>query len=447
MPRLKPAASDQKTTLALADLRHEITAAFSDHVQKCADRYQFELKEAISELRSKPLILLLGNYSTGKSTLVNEFLGGKIQETGQAPTDDAFTLITSEGNDEAAVGHEGPGPLEILRRHDPNLVNHFRVKKIANPKLENLSIIDTPGMLDSADEGRPYDYPMVIADLCAIADLIVFLFDPHKTATVKESCDIVETVVAKPGIDARTIYVLNRVDDCEKIGDLIRVYGSLCWNLSRLTRRKDIPRILMCYAETADSRSSRPKFLADLTNQRGDLLKLMEETPRSRLEVALQILDRQAGQLEATLHGARAFLQIQRSMVARWSFLGMLIAALIGLAGGFYAYVVQPFGDGKSTHLYFGGSVALVVYILWLIGIFKLVVPKVRRAIADQMETLKKGIPAESQVQWEQVKDHLEKAIRDGSIGRRSSRVRKDLAAMTDLRRKKVPAWLKRLGN
>ena len=39
----------------------------------------------------------------------------------------------------------------------------------------------------------------------------------------------------------RVIFVLNRIDECASMMDLLRVYGTLCWNLSQITGRKDIP--------------------------------------------------------------------------------------------------------------------------------------------------------------------------------------------------------------
>lgn len=41
--------------------------------------------------------------------------------------------------------------------------------------------------------------------------------------------------------------ILNKADQFEKIHDFARAYGSLCWNLSKVIPRKDLPRIhTMC---------------------------------------------------------------------------------------------------------------------------------------------------------------------------------------------------------
>ena len=73
------------------------------------------------------------------------------------------------------------------------------------------------------------------------AGLVLVLFDAHKAGTVREAYkSIRETLTAHTSED-RIIFVLNRIDECTTFNDLLRVYGTLCWNLSQITGRKDIP--------------------------------------------------------------------------------------------------------------------------------------------------------------------------------------------------------------
>ncbi|MEZ4549713.1 MAG: dynamin family protein [Desulfobacterales bacterium] len=59
-----------------------------------AKEYGYSEVPLESTIKWRPMVLILGNYSSGKSTLINEFLGADIQAVGQAPTDDSFTIIT-----------------------------------------------------------------------------------------------------------------------------------------------------------------------------------------------------------------------------------------------------------------------------------------------------------------------------------------------------------------
>jgi hypothetical protein len=45
------------------------------------------------------------------------------------------------------------------------------------------------------------------------------------------------------GLEHKTHIVLNKVDTFAHIHDFARAYGALCWNLSKVIPRKDLPRI------------------------------------------------------------------------------------------------------------------------------------------------------------------------------------------------------------
>lgn len=64
------------------------------HLSPVALRYGYSEVPLEADIKWHPLVLVLGNYSSGKSALINEFLGADVQDTGQAPTDDSFTIIT-----------------------------------------------------------------------------------------------------------------------------------------------------------------------------------------------------------------------------------------------------------------------------------------------------------------------------------------------------------------
>ena len=75
-------------------LRAEILELVEKYLTPVALRYAYSDSPLETNIKWRPLVLVLGNYSSGKSTLINEFLEAEIQATGQAPTDDSFTIIT-----------------------------------------------------------------------------------------------------------------------------------------------------------------------------------------------------------------------------------------------------------------------------------------------------------------------------------------------------------------
>ncbi|MEO0960562.1 MAG: dynamin family protein, partial [Pseudomonadota bacterium] len=65
-----------------------------DALDPLAEKFIFQRPPTVGEIKRPPLVLFLGNHSSGKSTFVNHLLGTEVQKTGVAPTDDDFTIIT-----------------------------------------------------------------------------------------------------------------------------------------------------------------------------------------------------------------------------------------------------------------------------------------------------------------------------------------------------------------
>ena len=155
-------------------LRNELVGVVQSELTPVAERYEYSATPLEDKIKWRPVVLLLGNYSSGKSTLINELLGVNVQTTGQAPTDDSFTVITydkNEGNDSGVEQRDGKVllndssyPFSSLKKHGRRFAAHFRLKFVKSDFLKGLSIIDTPGMLDSVSErDRGYNY---LSSLC-----------------------------------------------------------------------------------------------------------------------------------------------------------------------------------------------------------------------------------------------------------------------------------------
>src|SRR5688572_29778526 len=97
---LEPRA-DVSALERIDELRAELLELVEVNLSPVARRYGYSDTPLESNIKWRPLVLILGNYSSGKSTLINELLGMEVQATGQAPTDDSFTVLTF---DEEATG-------------------------------------------------------------------------------------------------------------------------------------------------------------------------------------------------------------------------------------------------------------------------------------------------------------------------------------------------------
>ena len=316
------------------------------NVEPLFKRYGLQFDSLLTPLKWQPLVLIIGNYSSGKSTFINELLGRDVQRTGQAPTDDCFTILAKPEAGESEK--EIPGstivnderlPFSSLRNFGESLLAHLRLKKVNAPILEHFAIIDTPGMLDSVTEkDRGYDYLGVVSELARLADIIILMFDPHKAGTIKETYEAIRTTLPGSTGEDRVIYVMNRIDECDNITDLVRSYGTLCWNLSQMTGRKDMPVIyLTCVAPDnpgpTDTIGVIQEGVEVWENERDDLKKAVAVAPKMKLNHILQEVDRGVRELALMLEALAAFKTgafAKLKTVWKWGALAALVVFLLG---------------------------------------------------------------------------------------------------------------------
>lgn len=360
-----------------SSLQKDLLEMVEQKLTPCALKYKYSDAPLESTIKWQPVVLILGNYSSGKSTLINEYLGGYVQETGQAPTDDSFTVITydskksedfivsvTEEHDGAHLISDPEYPFETFKKYGRRFAAHFRLKKVNSPFLKKLAIIDTPGMLDSVTErDRGYNYQEVIGDFAKIADLILVLFDPHKAGTVQETYVALRETLPANTFDDRILFVLNRIDECESMTDLLQVYGTLCWNLSQMTGKKDIPRIHLTYSSCASRQSEKTDYLKYLQNQREQLRQTIISAPDLRLDHLAGYVETHSESLD---HFLETLLNYKKKILGFdvkfgvstvvlsliLSFSVIFFLSLSGALGGMPLELLLVFGFGGTTLLY-----------------------------------------------------------------------------------------------
>ncbi len=366
-------------------LRAELVAMVADHLTPIAMKYGYSDVPLESNIKWRPQVLVIGNYSAGKSQLINDFLGANIQATGQAPTDDSFTILTyddsvtegpirvTEERDGKVLLYNPEYPFERLRKHGQRFAAHFKLKKVNTPFLKNLAIIDTPGMLDSITErDRGYDYQEVVGDLAQIVDLVLVLFDPHKAGTVREAHKSLRETLPSKTFEDRILFVLNRIDECSSLNDLLRVYGTLCWNLSQITGRKDIPMIHLTYSPQAASRipdnpDSETWFLKSLENQRDHLKKAVQEAPKRHLDHLATFVETHGDRLSHLLEALLSYGKHLRIFYVKFTFVGILVGLLLGASAILGMMNISTFsGLGFNMLLGGGGAIAAGSLALWM---------------------------------------------------------------------------------
>jgi hypothetical protein len=165
---------------------------------------------------------------------------------------------------------------------------------------------------------RGYDFCGVVKWYADRADVVLLFFDPDKPGTTGETLSIL--VNALSNIDHKLTIIFNKADQFhnQQIHDFARAYGSLCWNLSKVIPRKDLPRIYtMCLpVELTSSPSTtnledngknkvhdtaRPATIApglqDLYNAREEVVTQVRKAPERRLDNVITNLYESISQL------------------------------------------------------------------------------------------------------------------------------------------------------
>lgn len=297
-----------------------------------------------------PMVLVIGNHSSGKSTFINKLLGKEVQDTGVAPTDDGFTILERRTSSETEDGPTVLGcpenrPYAELQRFGQIFAGVLRRKRLILPQTSQmpfkLQIVDTPGMIDlpvnentlSEARGRGYNFVEVVRWWAKRADLILLLFDPDKPGTTGETLDVLTKALS--GLNHKFLVVLNKVDKLDNSIDFARAYGALGWALSKVIKRKDIPPIYTMFNEGMEAPAGHESLpLEKFVKKRAEVIKEVLRVRERHNDNVITSLEETLRQMQMT---ARIVDWVRWS--ARRSYWKVLVSVILSL--GTPAYMLH----------------------------------------------------------------------------------------------------------
>jgi hypothetical protein len=237
----------------------------------------------------------------------------------------------------------------------------------------------------------------VIGELAKSSDLIVLMFDPHKAGTIKETYKVIRVTLPGTTGEDRVRFVLNRIDECENLEDLVRAYGTLCWNLSQMTGRKDIPRIYLTYAEV-EGRSVPDEFKI-WAKEREELKNSLLDAPRMRLFHMLQEVDSVVRELALEIRALENFKMRFRTKLFGFLKTMTLVGLLAFLFGDLLMYLALGYPEMPLVSSLVSSSLTLdnllwpVIWLLLTIAggsayFQKITFPRLSRACAENPDGL-----------------------------------------------------------
>jgi hypothetical protein len=99
-------------------------------------------------------------------------------------------------------------------------------------------------------------------------------------------------------LDHKVLIVMNKCDEFTSVEDFARCYGSLCWNLSKVIPRKDLPRIYTMFLPTVNTDNPDPDGVGAIPMQ--TFIDTREEVIREIYRAPLRRVDNSITELNDT---------------------------------------------------------------------------------------------------------------------------------------------------
>ncbi|KAG0329827.1 EH domain-containing protein 1 [Dissophora globulifera] len=234
------------------------------------------------DIAAKPMVLLIGQYSTGKTTFINSILKKSYPSShiGVEPTTDRFVAVMDNPTERIIPGNAAAVssalPFKGLDKFGQAFLSRFQVSQTPSPVLQNFTIVDTPGILSGDKQrDRGYDYTSVIEWFAERADLVLLLFDSHK---LDISNELKAAIHALKGHEEKVRVVLNKSDMVNQ-QQLMRVYGALMWSLGKVVHTPEVMRVYLVSIWLERPPNAFDDCRSLLDNEKKDLLTDLQQLP------------------------------------------------------------------------------------------------------------------------------------------------------------------------
>lgn len=199
-----------------------------------------------SEIFSKPLVLFMGPWSGGKSTIINYLTGNEYKEnalrSGAEPSPAYFNLLMYGDEVEVLDGTQlvADWTFSGLQKFGQGLEERLHGLKLPNSLLKKVNIVEIPGILEVRKQvSRVFPFNDACQWFIDRADIIFLVYDPTKLDVGPETEAILDQL---KGREYQTRILLNKADRI-KPEELLRVQSALVWNISPLMSSAQPPAI------------------------------------------------------------------------------------------------------------------------------------------------------------------------------------------------------------
>lgn len=333
-----------------------------------------------------PVIAVLGTFSAGKSTFLNQYVGQDLQRTGNQAVDDKFTVICYGTGDAAAalpglaLDSDPRFPFYQISRNiekvgegeGRRIDSYLQLKTAKAESLRGKIVIDSPGF--DADRQRTSTL-LITKHIIDLSDLVLVFFDarhPEPGAMADTLDHLVAETVNRPDA-TKFLYILNQIDAAAREDNPEDVVGA--WQRALAQKGLTAGRFYRIYSRSAALPVDDPQIRERMERKRDEDIAEIEDRIR---QVEVERAYRVVGVLEQAARHIRDDLVPQLSAARKsWRrrtlwLSGTLLAILGGLfywwssQGDYWqGYSFQPFARLDAEYQVV--TVATGVLLLWII--------------------------------------------------------------------------------
>jgi len=268
------------------DITTGLKEIYKKHLLPLEKEYKFhEIQSPMLEdpdFDGKPLVMLIGQYSTGKTTFIRyllerDFPGMRI---GPEPTTDNFHIINYAEEEGKIPGNvlavDSSKPFRHLQQFGGTFLTRFEASQTNAEVLKSVTILDTPGVLAGEKQlvNRGYEFTGVLKWFAERADRIILLFDAHKLDISDEFKSAIQAIRKN---EDKIRIVLNKADMMTH-QQLMRVYGALMWSLARILGNPEVSRVYVGSFWNQPLQYAANRDLFEM--EQDDLFSDLQELPR-----------------------------------------------------------------------------------------------------------------------------------------------------------------------
>jgi hypothetical protein len=341
-----------------------------------------------------PMISVLGTFSSGKSTFINDYVGGsKLQSTGNQAVDDKFTVICFSRDEDGRVlpglaldadirfpFYRISSEIDKVAAGEGHRIDaYLQLKASSSPVLRGKILIDSPGF--DADDQRTSTL-RITDHIIDLSDLVLVFFDARhpEPGAMQDTLDhLVERTIHRSDSN-KFLYILNQIDTTAREDNPEDVVGA--WQRALSQKGLTAGRFYCIYNEAAsvpiDDDNRRRRFQSKRDEDLRDIHRRIDEVEEQRAYRIIGSLEKAAQDVEALHIPAIKGLLVNWSKRVLWTdaaFYGLIVLLLLGssIALGYWdgwrltVPWLQSIGEdpalaGASVFVVFLAAVALHFY-------------------------------------------------------------------------------------